>query len=82
MTTAQFQEAFKIAESDADLSQEASDCHIFMGFGLPGFKPVTVTVRQVAELIRWQARRFNGSWDPVALNEVRTIGRRRFIVVG
>lgn len=80
MTTQEFKEAFKIAESDVDTSHE--DLTVFYEFGLSRFQPVTVTLHQVAALIRWQARRFNGGWDNEALNEVRTAGRRKFVVVG
>lgn len=80
MTTQEFKEAFKIAESKEDLSQH--DIGVFDGFGLQEFETVTVHVKQVARLIRYQAQYMNGGWDADALNEVREFGRRKFIVVG
>jgi hypothetical protein len=35
----------------------------------------------VAKLIRWQAMQFNGEWNAEALNEVATIGRKKFMVL-
>lgn len=81
MNTAEFKEAFKIAESDIDLSSE--DTSVFFKFGLREFEPVTVTLHQVAALIRYQARYVMADgWDSRALNEVREAGRRKFVVVG
>lgn len=80
MTTAEFKTAFSIANGPADLS--AVDLAPFDGFGLPEFKPVTVTLSQVARLIRWQAAQLNGDWNSEMLNEVRDCGRRRFIIAG
>lgn len=82
MNKAELKEAVAIAQSDADLSAEAEQCNIFDGCALPDFKPVTVTVRQVAELIRWQAILLNGQIDTEALNELANWGRKRFLVVG
>lgn len=82
MNKAELKEAVAIAQSDADLSVEGQQASIFDGFALPDFKPVTVTLRQVAELIRWQAIELNGQIDAEALNEVANCGRKRFLVVG
>lgn len=57
------------------------DIGIFDGFGLSDFKPVTVTTAMVAQLIRWQALRFDGSIDVDALQEIANCGRHKFIVV-
>jgi hypothetical protein len=57
------------------------DIGIFDGFGLSDFKPVTVTVSMVAQLVRWQALRFDGSIDADALQEIANCGRHKFIVV-
>lgn len=78
MTANEFKAAVAIAKSDADLSNE--DTSHMCGFGLREFKPVVVTPRQVAVMIRWQAGCLDGSWDAEAMNEVRTAGRRNFIV--
>jgi len=79
MNKKEFCEAVAIAKSDADLTKE--DTNMFLGFGLVDFEPVTVTLKQVAHLIRWQAQYMNGQWDEYALNEVRTYGRRRFVII-
>lgn len=57
------------------------DIGIFDGFGLPDFEPVTVTIPMVAQLIRWQALRFDGSIDADALQEIANCGRHKFAVV-
>lgn len=79
MTTAQFRQAFQLAQFSADLSGEEID-H-FGGFALPGFEPVPCTVRQVARLIRWQCQYLGGGWDMEAAREIQQCGRRRFVVV-
>jgi len=73
-----FKAAFNIAVGDEELSESLDE---FDGFAMPGFQPVTVTTRQVAALMRWQALQFNGRWDSHALNTIRQFGRRRFVVV-
>jgi len=80
MTRVEFRKAFELAGTETDLSK--FDLSQFDGFGLPGFQPVTVTLGQVARLLRWQALRFDGSWDMEAAHEVLECGRRRFVVVG
>jgi len=80
MTTQEFKAAFAIAKQSHDMPPE--DISMFDGFGLPDFQPVTVTLPQLASLIRWQAACFNGSWDATALEEIRSCGRRRFVVAG
>ena len=80
MTKAEFNRAFAIAQSDADLSN-VDDEHLF-GFGLPDFKKVVTTLRAVAKTIRWQAGQFNGEWNNEALQEIREFGRKRFEVIG
>jgi hypothetical protein len=55
---------------------------IFEGFGLPDFRPVHVTTYAVGQLIRWQARRFDGQFDPTALQEIAQLGRQRFLIIG
>ena len=84
MTTQEFKAAFKVADdSTVDLSYETMHCTEWaLGFGGKDFKPVTVTVRQMAGLIRYQAKYLNGQWDTEALSEVRELGRKAFIVVG
>ncbi len=81
MTNGELKDAMAIATSDADLSAETGQIDIFSGFGLPDFKQVAVTTRQVASLIRWQALAFDGSIDAEALNEIAHAGRRKFQIV-
>jgi len=80
MTLAQFQTACKAAQNPT-LDLSATDDTMLFGCGLPGFKPVHTTLAAVAKLIRWQAIRFNGQWDAEALNEIATIGRKKFLIV-
>jgi len=79
MTKPELDQAWRLAQSDADLSAENLD--IFDGFGLPGFQPVYCTQRQVARLIRWQCQYMNGEWDMAALNEIARCGRRGFQIL-
>jgi hypothetical protein len=74
--------AMQLAEDyeNVDLSKE--DIEVFVGFGLSDFKPVYVTIRQVARLIRWQAQLWNGEWDSEALQEIANYGRKRFKIIG
>jgi hypothetical protein len=72
--------ALAIARSDAALNIE--DLSLFDGFALPGFRPVTCTVEALAMLIRWQCVCFDGSIDGEALQEIATLGRHRFTVLG
>jgi hypothetical protein len=80
MTLGEFKAAFEIAKTDVSLTQH--DIAVFDGFGLPDFQPVTVTVEQVARLIRYQAQFMSGGWESAALNVIRECGRRKFIVLG
>jgi hypothetical protein len=75
----QLEKAVQLALSKADL--DVADLAIFDGFGLAGFKPVTVTTRALAMLIRWQCVQFNGQISAEALDEIATLGRTRFSVV-
>jgi hypothetical protein len=79
MTKDEAQAAWEIAESNTDLSGVEDD-HLH-GFGLPGFAPVHTTLEAVALLLRWQGKRFDGSWDMDAVNEVFNCGRYRFIIL-
>ena len=78
MNIQDYSEALAIAQSKADLTKE--DIDIFAGFGLKVFMPVTVTLRQVARLMRWQAGQFNGEWNAAELNAIAHFGRKRFII--
>lgn len=79
MTKDEFAQAFKIAKSDKDLSKV--DDSTLWGCGLPGFKPVHVTLDQVARFIRWQSFTFAGTVDAKELDECAHIARRNFLCV-
>jgi len=79
MTARQLSEALTLARSGAALN---ADIDIFYGFGLPDFKPIVCTPEALAKLVRWQCVCLDGSIDHDALNEIATIGRHRFTVVG
>lgn len=80
MTLKQQQAAFQIANNfDIDLTDVNDD--ILFGCGLSDFKPVYVTLKQVAKLMRWQALQLNGEWDSRELNEVNLIGKRKFLIL-
>ncbi len=80
--------AVAIAESDQTLDTfvgEGSSQALnttFDGFGLADFEPVTITVRMLASLVRHQCMQMNGEFNSEALNEIATVGRRKFVIVG
>jgi hypothetical protein len=78
MRVSEWRDVFQIANSEEDLSGENTD-HL-VGFGLPDFEPTNVTKRQLARIVRHQAKQMNGQWDMEALNEI-TRNRRKFIIV-
>ncbi len=80
MNAAEYKRAFEVANSDIDLSDV--DDTILDGYGLPGFGPVVATVKQVAKVMRWQARYLNGEWDGEQLTEIKELFRKRVTVVG
>jgi hypothetical protein len=83
MTLDQFKRAFAMASDDSfdyDGLAFMRDTP-FLGFGLKDFNPISVTVRDVAKLIRYQCWFMNGDLDHEALNEIREHGRRKFIVL-
>ena len=80
MTLAQFQTACKAAQNPT-LDLSATDSSMLHGFGLPQFKPIHTSLAAVAKVIRWQALQFDGQWDHEALNEIATIGRKKFLIV-
>ncbi len=80
MTRDQLSEALTLARSGADLCLD--EIAIFDGFALRDFSPVVCTLEALAVLVRWQCICFDGSIDHDALNEIATVGRRKFGVVG
>jgi len=81
MTKNQLQRAVELATSEEDLTNENEQMEIFDGFGLDDFKPVTVTVKQLASLVRWQCVQFSGGINADALEEVASCGKKRFQIV-
>lgn len=79
MKREQLEKAVQLALSNADL--DIADLAMFDGFGLAGFKPVTVTTRALAMLVRWQCVQLNGQINSEALDEIAAFGRTRFSVV-
>jgi hypothetical protein len=79
MTKQQFSEALKIAQSDRDLSDVNND--VILGYGLPDFKPVYVTLEMVAKEIRWHAYSLHGELLSEPLNEVARFARRSFLII-
>ncbi len=78
MTKDELKQAVALAGSEGTLPL---DLEVFDGFGRHDFKPVHVTVRQVAGLIRWQCQRFDREMDAEALDEIAREGRRKFVIV-
>jgi len=80
MTLKQQRLAFQIADNlDIDLTDV--DIDIFWGCGLSDFKPVYVSLKQVAKHMRWQALQMNGEWDSHELNETNLIGKHKFLIL-
>lgn len=83
MTTQEFKKAFDLAKRRKSHGEiPDTDIGMFSGFALRDFRPVTVTLEQVARLIRWQAQMFNGDWDAEQLGIIREAGRKGFIIAG
>lgn len=79
MTKDQLSAAMTIAKAEGSLLNE--DLAIFEGYGLPSFKAITCTVRQVAALIRWQCVNIDGGIDGLALQELASRGKTLFNVL-
>jgi hypothetical protein len=69
MRKEQFEKAFAIANSNADLTN-VDDSAMF-GYALPDFEPVTVPIETVAKTLRWQALQLSGKWDTMELEACR-----------
>jgi hypothetical protein len=81
MTRNQFASAVTLAR-DYSRDFSAIDDSSLFGCGLPGFKPVFVTVEQVAKFVRWQCAFINGNgFDGEALQECADIARAKFTLV-
>lgn len=82
MTKAEFDRAFKLADSKESTGCYVEDMGILYGCGDPAFERVSATVELVAFWIRWQAKRFDGTWDPEELNLCAQIARRKISLLG
>lgn len=80
MTKAEFAKAYNLAKSNEQLNYENMD--LFAGYGLAGFKPVHVTIADIASLIRWQALQLNGQFDGEELHNIALAGKKGFIIIG
>lgn len=78
MNKKQFDSAVALAKSDTDLSL-VDDSSLY-GCALPDFKPVTITLEMAAKFIRWHCVQLNGQFDGEALNEMRNLSRKRWLV--
>ena len=79
MTKQQFDKAVTIACGQQDLSQV--DDSVLHGCALPHFQPATITLEAAAKFIRWHATCLNGQVDSEALNEMRNLSRKKWLVV-
>lgn len=78
MTKQQFDRAYKLARSRANLAHvDMSHLH---GFALPDFKPTVTTIEAVAALMRWQAQLGRDTWDSAIMNGLWRKSRRLFLV--
>lgn len=77
MTKTQFDTAVKMAQEGT--FKDADDTVLY-GCGLAGFKPVTVTLDAAARFIAYHCLQFNGTMDSEALNEMRSISRKKWLV--
>jgi len=78
MTREEFSKAVMMVDCT---EYDMCDHSLFCGFALPDFKQVVCTLRQMAGLIAYQCKQFNGQMDGEALNEIWDC-RRRFLIVG
>lgn len=80
MTRNQIGEAVRLAKDTEKDLPTIHDSSVFFGFALKDFKPVYVSIEQVASLMRYQGLCLNGvSWDEDALQEVIS-HHRKFLI--
>lgn len=82
MTRNQFASAVTLARDYSRDFSTVDDSPLY-GCGLPDFKPVFVTVEQVAKFVRWQCAYIYGAsgFDSEALAECADIARTKFTLV-
>lgn len=79
MTLKQFSSAQQLARTPQKEFQHERLAR-FDGFGLSSFQPVSVTLEDVAALIRYQCLQFNGEFSADALAEIQAAGRHKFVI--
>jgi hypothetical protein len=78
MTKQNLRRAFEIAKQGNSKYDSLSWAD---GFGMSDYQPQHITIDMLANLISYQCRCFDGSWDQAALNEIAEHGKRKFIVI-
>jgi len=78
MTKSELSQAVNKALSNENLGEVPN---VVDGYGLPDFKPVHITLNNLAALVRWQCVQLNGSLDSTALNELAQIGKKKFLIL-
>lgn len=85
MLATEFEMAWQLARSNADLDDWKGYDAVLSGYALPEFEPVEVPVQAVARQLRWHCINLNGSIDVDAFAEQRTLfiyPKRKVIVTG
>ena len=79
MTKNELSMAWHIAKSDTFVpNYKTLDWAI--GFGLSDYKPRDITVEALANLISYQCKCLDGSWDMEAFDEIARHGKYKFLV--
>ena len=78
MNKQQFDAAVQLIRDGRDVS--GADDTPLHGCGLPGFKPATVTPEAAAKFIAWHCLQLNGQFDGQALNELRALSRKHWLI--
>lgn len=77
---ADFNKAVIIAMADVTIDQDKHPIEPMFGCGLTDFKPVEVSIEQVAGHIRWQAAYFDGTWDYQEIDNIKHIAKTKFLL--
>ena len=78
MTSKQFKEAADLALNHPEIKLLDVDTSHFLGCGLPEYKTVFCTIREVAALIRWQCQYLCGGYDVEELQNMALIAKCKF----
>jgi hypothetical protein len=85
MLASEFEIAWQLARSEADLANWVGYDDVLFGYGLSNFEPVEVPIQAVARMLRWQCINLDGSIDPEAFAQERqafVYPRRKVTVTG